>query len=262
MLMFTKKPQNEEEELQKISHALKNRADCNRDLMQTYLTTSEWINVDISKEYGNFIEHMPFYEFPYMKSVALYWKVFAKSWQVAAQKAGNLKVLTSDYALMNAFIGLTMTVEYSTKALISAPIRWMYSGQEAEKITLLVQDRQHEIESISGVTVLEVFQNTHSKLVKVPRYKEFLKTMQAIEKTNIDIIEIAGQKEIQCRVRFAEQSTIAWENIVGCKKEYEWSLPTQPGIVYAAITVQVSELKGVMKQLPKAAIELIHIHDF
>lgn len=131
-------PQTIQEEKMALSLNLKNKKEYQRDPMQTYLTTPEWFSVDVAQEYAQFINHTPFYEYPYFENIEKYWNVFGKSWQQAAQESGNLKVLASPYTAMNLFIGIMMTVEYGAKGLVSLPMKWAYSGQEAGNIQLLV----------------------------------------------------------------------------------------------------------------------------
>ncbi len=46
---------------------------------QTFLTSPEWFNVDCAQAYGNFLNHTPWYEFPYWQSIKTYWNIFGQS---------------------------------------------------------------------------------------------------------------------------------------------------------------------------------------
>ena len=101
MIKFTKIAISPQDKLNQITHNLHQSPGYERDIMQTYLSAPEWNSVDSSQEYATFIEHTPFYAFPYFASIASYWKVFRESWKVAAQKKGHLSVLYACYFLRN-----------------------------------------------------------------------------------------------------------------------------------------------------------------
>ena len=262
MLKCTKIACVEQDKIAQVAHAVKHMPGYKRDLIQTYLSSPEWLNVDVAQEYGMFIEHTPFYQFPYCKSIMAYWDVFKKSWQTAAQKNGALKTTLSPYTLMNLFVGATMTVEYAAKSLISAPVRWLYTGQEPSKIKLLVKDLQNQIENLdSSITVCKKYPDAGIKLVEFPRSKEFLHVLYKLLGTQVDILEIAGQQQIQVKIRYKKDKQFT-DTLQGCTKEYDWQLPTQPDVIYAALTVQVSELKAVLQQLHARGYQVVLVHDY
>jgi len=77
LVRFIKIPTKDEEQLMSAKEQLPE--DYMRKGYQTYLTTTEWHSVDISKEYGQFVEHTPFYQFPFFSHIGLFWKVFGTS---------------------------------------------------------------------------------------------------------------------------------------------------------------------------------------
>lgn len=263
LLLFTKKAENESDRMQSILRAIKDKhTDYYRDLTQSYLSTPEWVNVDVAQEYGTFIEHTPFYQFPYMRSVQSYWSSFIGSWQAAARKSSNFHVLTSSYTLMNLFVGITMTIEYIAKSIISAPVRWMYAGAEASTLKALIKDPNDQIEKLNaGAIVIESYPDVQLKLISVPRYKLFLDFVNTLALTDITILEIAGQKEIQFKVRHA-LSTELNDLPNGCKREYSWNLPTVPGYLYSALTVRVGQIKEICTYLKAKRIEILYVHDY
>lgn len=234
-----------------------------RDLMQTYLTTPEWVNVDVAQEYGNFINHTPFYEFPWMQSVASYWKAFARAYKTAATKRGILPVIASPYTLMNLFIGITMSIEHAAKACISAPLRWMYSGAESEILQALVYDPRNELCTFdSTITIVEQYDDNLVR-VTLPRYKLFLQVMKRLPETALEFKEIAGQKEIQCKVKFKNNQYQQLKETIDCfATAYTWTLPTQPHYTYAGVTVAIEKLRTFIEQLQKKHVELLYVHDF
>jgi SAM-dependent methyltransferase len=248
--------------LQKIKLELRAQKDYERSEILTYLGSPEWLNVDVAQEYSAFINHTPWYQFPYIASVKSYWQVFAHSWRLAAQKKGNWAVFSSSSTLMNLFIGMTMTVEYGAKSLISAPVRWLYAGEESQTLKLLVKDKYNELASLDArVTVLNSYSKS-IKLIEVPRYKEFVEIMKKVAMSAIELIEIAGQTHIQFKVRQPKELPFPTAMLGKAKKEYEWQLPTQPAYRYCVLSVPVQCIKEVILSLPQHSIELLYIHAF
>lgn len=264
MLMATAVPSTVQEQAQALHAHLMTKPGYHRDSMQTHLTSPEWLSVDIAQEYGAFINHTPFYEFPWMKSLSTYWKVFFSSCRAAIARRGVLPVVTSPYLLMNAFIGVMTTVEHGAKAAISAPIRWMYAGAEPEELQVVIYDPEHERHILgAGVTVIREYQHDLVCL-KVPRYKQFLALVKRLsDVTSLRFMTIAGNEVVQCKVRArgAAFRQIATE-LPGVSLVGEWEFPTQPGFTYANIMVPVQRLKQALNWFERHECELLYVHDF
>ncbi|HEV2601452.1 MAG TPA: class I SAM-dependent methyltransferase [Candidatus Babeliales bacterium] len=257
-------PHNNDEYEAMMIHRLAQKPGHRRDIMQTYLTTPEWLSVDIPQEYGNFITHTPFYEFPWIASVRSFWKAFYASYTVAVRKRGVLPVLMSPYTQMNLFVGSTLTIEHVIKAIISAPIRYMFSGAEAETLQTVVYDPENEIGMLHpDIKILEVLEND-LKLVEVPRYKQFLRAMLQLPGTNsLEFRTIGGQKTIMCKIRSKDNSHRLIERLLpDCVVEFEWTLPTQAAYTYAGITVPVTSLRQFVQHMREQNNELLYVHDF
>lgn len=261
MLSFTKLAQTTQDNVQAISHSLRADSSYCQDYLQTYLTAPEWANVDAAQEYGSFINHTPFYEFPYLKSVKMFWEVFYKSWRAAAAKKGHLAVAIAPATLMNAFIGTTMTAEYLAKSLISLPVRLAYQGSAPVAIKAIVKDTDNKMATIdSRIKVTQEYEN-HLKLVSFPRYKQFMEIITKLPE-DIEIQEIGGHKEIQVKVRCLKTQQAILSGLDACTQEYTWEIPTQPDYIYAVLNVPVCHLIKAIDLLKQKNIQLLYIHDF
>lgn len=258
MMAFEKlMPINKDEYIDHVTQSLK---DEKRPLINTFLTTPEWFNVDSSQDYGSFINHTPFYEFPYFAYIKAYWMLFVQSWKSAAKRQGNMKVLMSDYTFMNMFIGAMMTAEYTAKGIVSLPVAWMNSGVEPSAITMLVEDKKNEVLALDkDIKILETYDHNIFK-IQAPRYKQFLSMIHSLAQTDVHVIEIAGQREMQCKVRYkASGSDPVW-HYGTC--EYSWKLPTSNEYTYAAISVPVENITSFITMLNNENIDLLYCHDF
>ena len=263
LLAFTKQSDSEQDVLTNLSQNLKKSdAQYERPLVKTYLSSTEWYNVDVAQEYGQFINHTPFYEFPYFKSIATYWDIFGKSWQAAASKKGHLNVLTSDHTLMNLFIGLTMTLEYTAKGVLSWPVRQLFHGEEPSVIKAIIFDPADEISHLSSaIKVLDVNSKFKLKTVELPRYKEFVNLLIRMANTKIIVQEIAGQNQIQFKVK-SGLSVPDFNQIDGCKLEYSWNSVSRSQDVISSLSVSLPKMNSVILQLQALGVEILYIHDF
>lgn len=92
---------------------IKQHPDYKRLMLQTYLTAPEWRNVEMAEELGEFIQKgNAFYQYPYFKQVATFWRIFAESYRVAKQHHTHRELLTSEYMVMDLFIGVFTTVGF------------------------------------------------------------------------------------------------------------------------------------------------------
>ena len=136
----------------------------------------------------------------------------------------------------------------------------MYKDVEPKTIQLYIRIPENPVGEIDNrIRVLKTFDEIQTQLIEIPRYKEFLELIPRIVNNNIEILQIAGQTQIQCKIKyknsFGDFST-------GAKLEYEWSLPTQPDYIYGVVTVDVVHMKNFLSHLKKNFIELLYIHDF
>lgn len=262
MVKFTKKAIEESEKMGEASALARTQKGYVQDPTQTYLTAPEWFNVDAAQEYAQFINHTPWFQYPFFKDIAQFWKVFGESWQQAAKQKGHMAVLTSSYTPMNLFVGAIMTVEYGAKGALAIPLKWAYAGQITDApIQLLIEDKNDEVKSLGDdIKILQSYPETKMLLIEAPRYKQFLAFMLKFTATGMNVIEIAGNKEIQVKVRYKDKNESF--NTPGAEKIYDWNLGTQKDYIYAAIKVAIPELKTFIKYCQSNGIEILHIHDF
>ena len=126
LVRFVKVQLPEDKKLAEVEDSLKTEPDYERKLMQTYLTAPEWRNVEMAQEYAAFLkEGKPFYQFPYFKQIQTFWQVFANSYKAARRQHSFSEVVTSEYMMMNLFIGISTTLEFLGKGMISLPFSWL-----------------------------------------------------------------------------------------------------------------------------------------
>lgn len=230
-----------------------------RNGVNTYLTGPEWQNVRSAKRYSAFIEHTPFYSFPYFTEIATFWRVYANSWKAAREHYCFWEVATSEYTMMNTFIGVMNTLEYTVKGIISAPIRWYFTQEnvkEAEVIELVVNMRDKP--QNPEIVVLQHLDETYH--LQIPRYKKATVLMKEIAEAGGDFTSIAGQTMIQ--VDFVVARDGERGQVPHAKWLYQIPHPEIDGKDIACYDISIRALGEVLREIKDRDIQVEFIHDF
>jgi len=92
----------------------------NREQYQSYMTSPEWFNVEISENFANFLrEGKSMFRFPYFSQLSELWRVLYKSYSAARKYNSAYQILTSDYMVMDLFVALFTTAELLPKGILS-----------------------------------------------------------------------------------------------------------------------------------------------
>lgn len=261
-----------------IPTTIKNTINTNKDTYyrsgsQTYYTLPEWLSVDMIKEYGKFLEHTPWYNYPYGQNILLYWKTFIKEGKIISQKYGVKEALFSSYTVMNVVIGLVITILFIQLMILSFIPRLIYGSNdsksgstEAETIQMIVYNSKTD--NLLNVRQVKVIKQDHGYYyIEVPRYKKFTDIVLKLTMNGYKIIEIAGQKNIQVKL-FVEKSDsrimkdIKYGKIDGL--EYLFSYEIVPNLSYyeVATSVQINKMHNVIYKLVSKGVVIDHIYDF
>lgn len=163
----------------------------------TDLTALERYEAAVENEYSRFIDHTPFYMFPYLSKIKGLWSA---SWN------GNEGAWVKCVSLVQAAVS---SVGLGIKAAICAPIRAIYrqNGQyvEPETVSVLVKDPENSLQTGNlmigdqnyPIRVIHQTADGH-KLVLMPRYRPFTEWCKQIAAANapIELYGIGDQHEI------------------------------------------------------------------
>ncbi len=207
----------------------------------------------VAKEYADYVNHTPFYLFSYFKEISKMWEVYGK---------------TKDTTALDFFLCLGTTVDFFFKGLFSLPIAGGYQSEEnkePETIQMLVKDRHNRLASLDladRIQTKEEFEGTGFQRVTMPRYRPFTEIFRKIARTDVQIAEIAGQKEIQLKTRVKVGKADPCKGLKGCVKLYEWPIATDPKYKYVNLKVRVADLGQAIRKIESEGHKLVYIHDF
>lgn len=204
------------------------------------------------KDYGEFIENTPFYKYPYFKDIGSYWSTYVKDNQSVSSRIKGL------------FVGTGMTMEYTLKGLVSAPMSYFYGSdamKEAETTHLIIHDPENTIETIDpNILVIESSPEYSLKHIEVPRYMRFTEIMQKVAKNScVSCVNIAGHDKIQIDVKNPSSSL---RDYPGTRILYEIPAPTDLQYTHLAIEVEVNQLCALLRALENDNVEVLFIHDY
>lgn len=259
LVRFTKKVTTEEE----FCTHIHSDPEYIREPIRTYLTAPEWHNVRLTQGYCRFIEDTPFYQFPWFTEIKNMWSVFGESWKVARRHASFKEVLLSDCTLMNLFITIFNSIEYTIKGAISLPLSLIYTNESIEDtrhMHLLVKTDIDLSAIDSRIQVEDEYSSSNLKHITMPRYMEMFHILLKLSREDLTYIDIAGQKKIQVDLNVEKNQELILPT--GCEKLYEIPATADPTRVYLSLDVEVEHLNTALRWFIDNNTPIVYIHDF
>jgi len=105
---------------EQLNTRMKTKPSYLRHQYQSYMTGPEWRNVEMAEEFAAFArEGNSIFQFPYFRQIADLWRVISRSYSAARKYNSHWQILTSEYMLMDVFIGVFTTLELIPKGILS-----------------------------------------------------------------------------------------------------------------------------------------------
>lgn len=265
LLCFTKPKTNNDTQLATIDSKLLKTSHYLRPGYQSFLTAPEWYSVNIIKDYGSFLEHTPWFDYPYTKSIRSFWNVWKKATYTNYKKHGALSSFFSSYTLMNAFVGAVITGIFTQLNVLAIGPRTFYhlpGNEEPRSIQILINDPLHLAEKIDPRIIIKK-EFSSFRLIEIPRYNPFTRIIELLAKEqHINILRVAGQKELQLKIKLHKN-----ENYNACLADgeeflYEYESIVEENYKEAYINVQLSALPTTLKKITEQKLQLLQIVDY
>eukprot|EP01080_Neovahlkampfia_damariscottae_P011753 gene11753-5091_t len=233
----------------------------------------EWMLVRVTEEFGKFMNKEVFFYFPYLKYIALYWKVYFQEFKVV-RKNYDFKTAVLGYGpMMNLFIGIVFSTAFLQFWIISAPIRLLNSlgnpGSGSIEQMIISSKREIDFKSIDKkMKILEMKKlNTQILyLLEVQRHLPFNQIcFKLAELQDVAIIEIGGISEniIQLELVLSERMLLNEIQIESFQKLFEFKYPTEENVIHISCSVKVKHLIELIKQCEQIdGIQIKQIFDF
>ncbi|XWV24663.1 oxidoreductase FAD-binding [Tupanvirus deep ocean] len=273
MLCFRKKQTIEEKAKRAMTTFITNTKEKYiRGLDQTYSTLTEWYLVDVTQKFGKFMEHTPYYSFPYWKNICLFWNLWYKEAQIIKRKCGIRKAYFSEYTMASIVMGSTVTMIFSLISILSFVPRMIYtsaSNSDATQVCMMVTHDNKNLKSIDNrIIVLKSEPFSDGKilsLIKVPRYLKFMDITTNLALRGINFYEICGQKEIQVKIGINKNNDDVIDKlkyVEGVEILFDYCILQNDDQKEVALSVRVVSLSNVINFLMDNDIEILHIYDY
>ena len=235
-----------------------------RSLCQSYLTIPEWFSVDVIKEYGNFLEHTPWYDYPYGKIIMKYWGLWLQGICTSIGKCGFKQTLSSwSYTLMNCIIGILLTIVYIQLGLLAMVPSFIYhlpGNNEIEKIQMIIYTDIPNLNDFNNIDDrIKIINNEKNYyIIEIPRYKQFTDIMLKLIMNKIEIIEIAGQTEIQVKILLKKTNLKTINNMDYVDILYDYAMFDDVDEKNVVLSIKIDKIHELIKN----NIDIKHIYDY
>jgi SAM-dependent methyltransferase len=248
----------------------------------SYMRMSEWLLVRVAEDYSAYLNHTPWYRFPYISYIWLFWKLFFLELHTVASKHGLREALTNYGFMMNVVIGPVLTTLFLQLMVLALPIRMLYgtSNEDAEpeyeEVKIVTETQTNFTQEVdSRIRVLEVIRiddddfNDHwGYTLTLPRhvpFTEILRKLASKLSSSAQLISVSNQTDLQVEVICPSNKVFAWmSDFPRCEVLYQLEYPTDPTKLHVAIGVQVSELLELIRacEMPASEVQLKQVFDF
>ena len=269
LLCFTKQAssQNEDDVISLKKEILPHEKEpYERELVATYLTPIEWRSVDEIQNLSLFLNHTPWYQYPYLKSIGSFWKHTTANTQAARRLCGTQQAFFSSAAITNFFIGSVMTGLYAQLSLLSVGPRLMYSlpgNADALTVKAIIFDSHEKLLTFEHPKIKTLKRyKTGITLIELPRYLPFTELIQKLVAQDIVIVEIAGHKELCIQVQ-APSSTATLTLPKQCTMLHTTPpLQGKEAFPRTEVKVPMAQLKAFFEAVRHGDYSVVHIFDY
>ncbi|MDP1609093.1 MAG: methyltransferase domain-containing protein [Chlamydiales bacterium] len=216
------------------------------------LTALEKYEAQIEQEYSEFIDHTPFYAFPYVSKIKGLWTTI---WNAKESKWTKCT---------SAISAASSTLSLLAKAAICAPIQKMYmqEGQciEPDRVAVLIDDPLDRFSAEEGKVIYQT--EDKFKLLSVPRYRPFTEICKEICSSGrvVTYLEIGSQPKVTVDVMYkSNEATYSPPEENSAKLLYEMDRLQDPEHRrYATYEMDVKDLINFGRTVGSERIEYIH----
>lgn len=196
----------------------------------------------VNDDYAAFLRQTPWYEFPFGKTLAQFWR--ETSWSTPSY----VRSLERRVAL---------TMEYGVKAGYA----WLIAqGAALSPAKLTIRSVIGNGDPVPGADIKVIEQRTDgTAVIETPRYRAFTQILLGLMERNRKIAEIAGNNEIFVTVLAKDGAPFATGD---ARELIVVPLQARPGFTRRGYSVRLETLPGFVQALRQAGGEFEHAYDY
>ena len=244
-----------------------------------YFRPCEWLVVRIAGQFGSYLNHTPFFFFPFMKYLSIYWSLLRTETQLAIGKFGFKTAVTSSVGfLMNAVVGVIISIAFLQLAFFSFVIRLMGEARtkpEYEQLILDgVEDDNFDFQQSIDPRIdnVQKLRKQGRYAIRVPRHGSFTAIIKkfAFHPMKFNLFAISNQKEkiqIEVTINQNDQQRLLWlKQRSNLEIVYEYLNPTDPTQTILFIRVEIQYLFSFIRDCApfeeEKSMTIVQIFDY
>lgn len=250
----------------------------------TWYKLNEWMQVEILQIFGQSLETEPWYRFPYIQFMKVYFDVLFQESNIVQEKLGLKKAFGSMAFVTSLVPGLLMTVLFAQMKLLAIPLlsmpRFGFGGfgesyDESRAREQLVVLRPKDAPKVDWKNLDERITDITSPveglfIMKVPTFKALTDICKILaQDENMTVLQISAQKQVQVKVSAkGNDATINRElsSLAGCEIVSRFAYPTDgvpgPASTQWALCIDVPYLLSTIRACDQRGICVEQIYDF
>ena len=210
-------------------------------------TEEDRFNAQLWRDYGTFLEHTPWYRFPFGSKLTGLWSETSAWGSYPIRKWERKLALSAEYAVKASYGGL---IGLATGAV--------YTAYEERTLTWMEQVPPDVLAQVSGARV-ERQVDASTQLVALPRFREFDKAVVGLARRGARFREFAGNDEIM----LTAIAPTSWSSTgLDGQLLFEQPILIDPASKRVAINVPVQSLHRVLVALEEQGVRLEHLYDY
>ena len=212
------------------------------------MTKEDRFNAKFTRDYVDFIETVPWYEFDFKSRLRTFWTETSLFGEHPLRKWERKYILTSELAVKWVYgwlIGLGTRTAYERPVLSTAVV--------VDHLSPGLQSRLPDLNIITNLP-------DSSVLITLPRYAPFSSNACELAQAGIAFKEIAGNTSAILITVLAPRDWASQSDEF--QVIFTQSVPTRPEIHRVALATPVPLLHKTLHQLLEAKIQIEHLYDF
>jgi len=262
--------------LGRMAEAKQVRSLHNDDGEYTWYKLSEWMQVEIMEIFAAYMHHEPWFRFPFMDMLAMYWRVLFRSSSIVQDKFGFKTAFFSMAFMTDLIPGVFMAIFFAQLQLLAMPLK-AYMGVESydevrdklvEQVVIRCANTEPEWKKIDPriQDVVMVLPQLYTAII--PTFKPFTEVLLKMARNrDIQILQISNQDQVQVRVEIRDPSQLRdLENKNGCKVMFEYQFPVdgsgeQPATT-VSLCVEIPFLMDLIRFCQTSGIAVMQVYDW
>lgn len=208
-------------------------------------TEEDIFSYQVATSYGNFLPHTPWYDYSFLEKLGDLWTEVPLFGRNPIRKLERRIILSGEYLIKGIYGSI---IKYATEST--------YAPAE-ERVNLVIEGNLPED---IDPRIAVIHKTGNQSLLSLPRYDVFNQVLYKLAENSVDVVEIAGNKEILVTViapkdfHYSEDSSVV---VV-----FEQPILTESNKKRIGFKVAVSQLNKLLMSFKFSYIQIEHVFDY